>query len=55
MTGFYTFVRDGQPTTAGLRGSRPAELIDAIGAANQLAPAIVARFAPHHHPSLASP
>jgi hypothetical protein len=23
VTGFYTFVRDGRPTTAGLRGSRP--------------------------------
>jgi hypothetical protein len=46
VTGFYTFVRDGKPTTAGLRGSRPAELIDAVGAANQLAPEITARFAP---------
>ncbi len=46
VTGFYTFVRDGMPTTAGLRGSRPAELIDAVGAANQLLPDIVGRFAP---------
>lgn len=45
VTGFYTFVRDGAPTTAGLRGSRPAELIDLVGAANQLAPDVVARFA----------
>ena len=55
VTGFYTFVRDGKPTAAGLRGSRPAELIDAIGAANQLAPGIVDRFAPHHQPGLVSP
>jgi len=46
VTGFYTFVRGGIPTSAGLRGSRPAELIDTVGAANQLAPEIVARFAP---------
>jgi hypothetical protein len=46
VTGFYTFVRNGAPTTAGLRGSRPAELIDSVGAANQLAPEIVGRFAP---------
>jgi hypothetical protein len=45
VTGFYTFVRDGVPTTAGLRGSRPAAMIDSIGANNQLAPEIVARFA----------
>lgn len=38
VTSFYTFVRDGQPTVAGIRGSRQAELIDQIGAANQLAP-----------------
>jgi len=44
VTGFYTFVRDGRPTTAGLRGSRPAELIEAAGAANQLQPAIVSVF-----------
>jgi len=45
VTGFYTFVRDGVPTTAGLRGSRPAALIDSVGAANQLSPEVVARFA----------
>ena len=55
VTGFYTFVRDGIPTTAGLRGSRPAELIDTVGAANQLAPEIVARFAPHPAPDRRSP
>lgn len=47
VTGFYTFVRDGVPTTAGLRGSR-AELINMVGAANQTAPDIVPRFAPIH-------
>ncbi|MGI4879344.1 MAG: hypothetical protein ACRYG4_17870 [Janthinobacterium lividum] len=53
VTGFYTFVREGIPTTAGLRGSRPAELIDSLGAANQLAPGIVAYFAPRHASALA--
>lgn len=48
VTGVYTFVRDGVPTAAGLRGSRPAELIDIVGAANQLAPEILERFAPIH-------
>ncbi len=48
VTGFYTFVRDGVPTTAGLRGSRSAELIDTVGAANQLTPDIAGRFAPLH-------
>ncbi|MGP8435020.1 EthD domain-containing protein [Paraburkholderia fungorum] len=46
VTGFYTFVRDGQPTLAGLRGSRPAELITAMGAANQLDEKVAAMFAP---------
>ncbi|MBR1218047.1 EthD domain-containing protein [Bradyrhizobium sp. U87765 SZCCT0131] len=36
VTGVYTYVRDGVPTPAGLRGSSQAELIDAVGAANQL-------------------
>jgi len=44
VTGFYTFVRDGAPTVAGLRGSRSAELIECVGAANQLAPEVAARF-----------
>ncbi|HEX3372589.1 MAG TPA: EthD domain-containing protein [Edaphobacter sp.] len=44
VTGFYTFVRDGLPTTAGLRGSRPAELIDALGAANQVEQAVTSMF-----------
>jgi len=48
VTGFYTFVRDGVPTAAGLRGSRSAELIDTVGAANQFAPDIAAQFAPLH-------
>lgn len=54
VTGFYTFVRDGMPTTAGLRGSRAAELIDAVGAHNQLSPDIVRHFAPRADPSLLS-
>lgn len=44
VTGFYTFVRDGRPTMAGLRGSRPAELIEAAGAANQRDHAVVSMF-----------
>ena len=35
VTSIYTFIRDGEITTAGLRGSRPAQLIAEIGAANQ--------------------
>ena len=45
VTGVYTFVRDGVPTAAGLRGSRSAEMIDNVGAANQLAPDIAKWFA----------
>ncbi len=44
VSGFYTFVRDGRATTAGIRGSRPAELIEQLGASNQLAPEVRARF-----------
>jgi hypothetical protein len=44
VSGFYTFVRDGRATTAGIRGSRPAELIEQFGASNQLAPEVRARF-----------
>lgn len=36
-----TFVRDGSLTTAGLRGSRSAALITALGARNQLSPEVV--------------
>jgi hypothetical protein len=44
VSGFYTFVRDGIATPAGIRGSRPAELIDMLGAVNQLTPAVRERF-----------
>ncbi len=37
VSGVYTYVRDKQLTTAGLRGSRPAQLIERLGAANQVA------------------
>jgi hypothetical protein len=47
VTGVYTFVRDGVITTAGLRGSRSAQLIDTIGAANQVKQPVTRRFAPH--------
>lgn len=40
VSGLYTYVRDGALTTAGLRGSRAAELIDCLGAANQLSPEV---------------
>lgn len=36
VTGVYTYVRDGKPTTAGLRGSRTAEIIAKTGALNHL-------------------
>lgn len=36
VSGLYTYVRDGELTTAGLRGSRAAELIEYLGAINQL-------------------
>jgi hypothetical protein len=35
VSGVYTYVRDGQLTTAGLRGSRAAQLIERLGATNQ--------------------
>lgn len=44
VSGFYTFVRDGIATTAGIRGSRAAELIDNLGAANQLTPSVREQF-----------
>lgn len=37
VSGVYTYVRDGELTVAGLRGSRPAQLIERLGAANQVA------------------
>lgn len=40
VSGIYTYVRDGTLTTAGLRGSRAAELIDYLGAANQVRPEV---------------
>jgi hypothetical protein len=46
VTGSYTFVRDRRPTLAGLRGSRPAELITTLGALNQLDESVTAKFAP---------
>jgi hypothetical protein len=44
VSGFYTFVRNGKATPAGIRGSRAAELIDDLGAANQLTPSVRERF-----------
>jgi hypothetical protein len=45
VTGVYTYVRDGVITTAGLRGSRTAELIARIGAVNQTRDEVTRRFA----------
>ena len=44
MTGIYTYVRDSVITTAGLRGSRTAELIERIGAVNQTQDEVTRRF-----------
>jgi EthD domain len=44
VSGFYTFVRDGIATAAGIRGSRAAELIDNLGASNQLIPSVREQF-----------
>lgn len=44
VTHVYTFVRDGVPTTAGLRGSSAAEVIHAIGATNHLATEVTSLF-----------
>jgi hypothetical protein len=41
VTGVHVFVRDGGLTTAGLRGSRVAELISALAAANQVGDEVV--------------
>jgi hypothetical protein len=44
VTGVYTYVRNGVITTAGLRGSRAAELIERIGAVNQTRDEVTRRF-----------
>jgi hypothetical protein len=49
VTGVYTYVRDGAITTAGLRGSRTAELIERIGAANQTRDEVTQRFVQDPH------
>jgi hypothetical protein len=35
-SGVYAYVRDNRLTLAGLRGSRPAQLIERLGAINQV-------------------
>lgn len=40
-SGIHTYIRDGELTTAGLRGSRAAELIRALGAINQVQPEVI--------------
>ncbi|MBC2677213.1 EthD domain-containing protein [Pseudomonas baltica] len=47
VSGVYTYVHDGKITTAGLRGSRAAELIDYLGATNQLTADVSALFVQH--------
>jgi hypothetical protein len=49
VTGVYTYVRDGVMTTAGLRGSRTAELIERIGAVNQTRDDVTRRFVRDPH------
>ena len=49
VTGVYTYVRDGVITTAGLRGSRTAELIKRIGAVNQTRDDVTRRFVQGRH------
>jgi hypothetical protein len=44
VSGVYTFVRDGRLTTAGLRGSRVAGLVDELAALNQIAPEVTRLF-----------
>jgi hypothetical protein len=49
VTGVYTYVRDGVITTAGLRGSRTAKLIERIGAVNQTRDEVTRRFVQDPH------
>jgi hypothetical protein len=49
VSGVYTYVFDGQITTAGLRGSRAAELIDYLGATNQLTSDVSELFTSQDH------
>jgi hypothetical protein len=44
VRGVYTYVEEGTMTTAGLRGSRAAELIEYLGAVNQVTEAVDAVF-----------
>jgi hypothetical protein len=49
VTGIYTYVRDGVITTAGLRGSRTAELIEQIGAVNHTREEVTRLFVQDPH------
>jgi hypothetical protein len=44
VKGVYTFIRDGRLSTAGLRGSRPAALIEQLGAFNQISNEVTRLF-----------
>jgi hypothetical protein len=49
VSGVYTYVRDGAVTTAGLRGSRTAELIERMSAVNQMQDEVTRRFVQDPH------
>jgi hypothetical protein len=55
VTGIYTYVRDGVITTAGLRGSRTVELIERIGAVNQMRDEVTRLFVQDPDPMLSEP
>ena len=48
VSSIYTFIRDGEITTAGLRGSRSAQLIADIGAVNQTRADVTRQFVAAH-------
>lgn len=49
VSGVFTYVRDGELTLAGLRGSRPAQLIHQLGAINQTEPDATGLFLAHEN------
>jgi len=51
VSGVFTYVRDGELTLAGLRGSRPAQLIHQLGAINQTEPEATGLFLAHENGS----
>lgn len=51
VSGVFTYVRDGELTLAGLRGSRSAQLIHQLGAINQTEPEATGLFLAHDNGS----